>query len=57
MQAKADMDATWAPDFYICTMSNRTIVYKGMLRSVVVGQFYLDLQVSALWLAGSCGLY
>ena len=29
---------------YICTMSSRTIVYKGMLRSVVVPQFYLDLQ-------------
>jgi len=32
-----------APDFYVCTLSNRTIVYKGMLRSVVVGQFFKDL--------------
>lgn len=32
-----------AADFYVCTLSNRTIVYKGMLRSVVVGQFYKDL--------------
>lgn len=32
-------------DFYFCTLSSRTIVYKGMLRSVVVGEFYLDLKV------------
>ena len=31
-------------DLYVCTMSCRTIVYKGMLRSAVVGQFFLDLQ-------------
>ena len=31
-------------DFYICSLSNKTIVYKGMLRSVVVGSFFLDLQ-------------
>lgn len=31
-------------DFYICSFSNRTIVYKGMVRSVVLGEFYLDLQ-------------
>jgi glutamate synthase (ferredoxin) len=30
-------------DFYICSLSNRTIVYKGMVRSAVLGQFYLDL--------------
>lgn len=30
-------------DLYICSMSGRVIVYKGMLRSVVVGQFYKDL--------------
>ena len=28
-------------DLYVCTMSCRTIVYKGMLRSAVVGQFFL----------------
>jgi glutamate synthase (ferredoxin) len=33
-----------AENFYVCTLSSRTIVYKGMLRSVVVGQFYEDLQ-------------
>lgn len=30
-------------DFYICSFSSRTIVYKGMLRSAVLGQFYQDL--------------
>mmetsp|Transcript_9319 Transcript_9319/g.16479 ORF Transcript_9319/g.16479 Transcript_9319/m.16479 type:complete len:1638 (+) Transcript_9319:28-4941(+) len=30
-------------DFYTCSLSSRTIVYKGMLRSVVVGQFFKDL--------------
>jgi len=30
-------------DFYICTFSNRTIVYKGMVRSEVLGSFYQDL--------------
>ena len=31
-------------NFYVCTMSGRTIVYKGMLRSAVVGEFYEDLK-------------
>ncbi len=31
-------------DFYICSFSCRTIVYKGMVRSEILGQFYLDLQ-------------
>ncbi len=34
-------------DFYFCTLSNRTIVYKGMLRSAVVGAFFKDLQNGA----------
>nr|YP_009313660.1 Glutamate synthase [Helminthocladia australis]SCW21914.1 Glutamate synthase [Helminthocladia australis] len=29
--------------FYICSFSSRTIIYKGMLRSAVLGQFYQDL--------------
>ena len=29
--------------FYVCTLSGRTIVYKGMLRSVVVGMYFKDL--------------
>jgi glutamate synthase (ferredoxin) len=30
--------------FYICSFSCRTIVYKGMVRGEVLGQFYEDLQ-------------
>ena len=30
-------------DFYICSLSKNTIVYKGMVRSAVLGQFYQDL--------------
>lgn len=30
--------------FYICSFSCRTIVYKGMVRSSVLGEFYNDLQ-------------
>nr|WCH58089.1 glutamate synthase [Cystoclonium purpureum f. stellatum] len=29
--------------FYICSFSSRVIVYKGMVRSEVLGQYYLDL--------------
>ncbi|MGK7886139.1 MAG: glutamate synthase central domain-containing protein, partial [Crocosphaera sp.] len=32
-----------ADDFYICSFSCRTIVYKGMVRSEVLGEFYQDL--------------
>ena len=39
-------------DFYVCSMSSRTIVYKGMLLAEQVGEYYLDLMdekvVSAL---------
>ncbi|MEH1964682.1 MAG: glutamate synthase-related protein [Nostoc sp.] len=31
-------------EFYICSLSNRTIVYKGMVRSAVLGSFYDDLK-------------
>eukprot|EP00245_Coleochaete_scutata_P012805 TRINITY_DN501_c2_g4_i1.p1 TRINITY_DN501_c2_g4~~TRINITY_DN501_c2_g4_i1.p1 ORF type:complete len:1642 (-),score=381.86 TRINITY_DN501_c2_g4_i1:1105-6030(-) len=34
----------WSDELYFCTLSSRTIVYKGMLRSAVVGHFYLDLK-------------
>ena len=41
-----------AEDFYICSMSSRTIVYKGMLLAEQVGEYYHDLMdervVSAL---------
>ncbi len=33
-----------SPDFYFCSFSSRTIVYKGMVRSVVLGNFYLDFK-------------
>eukprot|EP01025_Chloroclados_australasicus_P037806 TRINITY_DN3866_c0_g1_i1.p1 TRINITY_DN3866_c0_g1~~TRINITY_DN3866_c0_g1_i1.p1 ORF type:complete len:1631 (-),score=271.67 TRINITY_DN3866_c0_g1_i1:306-5198(-) len=41
---KVDRLGDVAPDFYICSLSNKTIVYKGMLRSAVVGEFYEDLK-------------
>ena len=31
-------------DFYTCSFSCRTIVYKGMVRSAVLGEFYQDLK-------------
>ncbi|KAJ6823300.1 ferredoxin-dependent glutamate synthase, chloroplastic-like [Iris pallida] len=34
----------WRDELYFCSLSNQTIVYKGMLRSEVLGHFYLDLQ-------------
>jgi glutamate synthase (ferredoxin) len=34
-------------DFYVCSFSCRTIVYKGMVRSEILGAFYEDLQDSA----------
>ncbi|MEB3340114.1 glutamate synthase large subunit [Okeania sp.] len=33
----------WGIDAYICSFSCRTIVYKGMVRSAVLGEFYIDL--------------
>jgi glutamate synthase (ferredoxin) len=33
-----------SPDFYFCSFSARTIVYKGMVRSEVLGNFYLDFK-------------
>jgi glutamate synthase (ferredoxin) len=34
-------------EFYTCSFSCRTIVYKGMVRSAVLGEFYQDLKNSA----------
>lgn len=45
-KAKVGPLGQFAPDFYLCSLSNRTIVYKGMLRSVVVGAFFKDLKDS-----------
>jgi glutamate synthase (ferredoxin) len=33
----------WSEHCYICSFSCRTIVYKGMVRAVVLGEFYQDL--------------
>ncbi|XP_078442782.1 ferredoxin-dependent glutamate synthase, chloroplastic-like isoform X2 [Wolffia australiana] len=41
---KAASSEKWSSDLYFCSFSNQTVVYKGMLRSEVLGQFYLDLQ-------------
>ncbi|XP_073017291.1 ferredoxin-dependent glutamate synthase, chloroplastic-like [Primulina eburnea] len=35
---------TWGSEVYFCSLSNQTIVYKGMLRSEILGRFYFDLQ-------------
>lgn len=37
----------WTESFHICSLSSRTIVYKGMVRSAVLRSFYPDLQNSA----------
>lgn len=34
----------WGNELYFCSLSNQTIIYKGMLRSEVLGRFYYDLQ-------------
>jgi glutamate synthase (ferredoxin) len=36
----------WQQDFYIVSLSNSTIVYKGLVRSEVLGEFYEDLKNS-----------
>ncbi|GJN33317.1 hypothetical protein PR202_gb21903 [Eleusine coracana subsp. coracana] len=41
---RAAKSESWSDELYFCSLSSRTIVYKGMLRSEVLGQFYLDLQ-------------
>lgn len=42
--ARSTVGKRLADDFYICTFSCSTIVYKGMVRSVVLGEFYEDLK-------------
>lgn len=42
--ARSTVGKRLADDFYICTFSCSTIVYKGMVRSVILGEFYQDLQ-------------
>jgi glutamate synthase (ferredoxin) len=43
-KAIAQTSTDWAKDFYVCSLSGRTIIYKGMVRSAVLSEFYLDLQ-------------
>ncbi|AFZ57943.1 glutamate synthase subunit alpha [Anabaena cylindrica FACHB-243] len=38
-------------EFYVCSLSVRTIVYKGMVRSSVLGEFYEDLKNPAFKIA------
>jgi len=42
--ARSRVGKQLAQDFYICSFSCRTIVYKGMVRSAILGEFYQDLQ-------------
>ncbi|MGL5832790.1 MAG: glutamate synthase large subunit [Waterburya sp.] len=41
--ARSRVGKKLADDFYICSFSCRTIVYKGMVRSSILGEFYQDL--------------
>ncbi len=41
--ARSRVGKELSDDFYICSFSCRTIVYKGMVRAVVLGEFYQDL--------------
>lgn len=41
--ARSRVGKNLSDDFYFCSFSCRTIVYKGMVRSVVLGEFYQDL--------------
>ena len=39
-----ESDIVWQEELYFCSFSSRTIVYKAMVRSAVLGDFYLDLK-------------
>lgn len=41
--ARSRVGKRLSDDFYICSFSCRTIVYKGMVRAEILGQFYKDL--------------
>ncbi|AFZ21818.1 glutamate synthase-related protein [Allocoleopsis franciscana] len=41
---ESDDTVKGSDDFYVCSFSTRTIVYKGMVRSAVLGEFYTDLK-------------
>lgn len=44
MAERAAQAQPWGSDLYFCSLSTHTIVYKGMLRSEVLGAFYKDLR-------------
>ncbi|GMY19377.1 ferredoxin-dependent glutamate synthase, chloroplastic [Fagus crenata] len=41
---RAVSSESWGNELYFCSLSNQTIIYKGMLRSEALGLFYSDLQ-------------
>ncbi|KAL6530542.1 Ferredoxin-dependent glutamate synthase [Orobanche minor] len=41
---RAASSEPWGNELYFCSLSNQTIVYKGMLRAEALGRFYFDLQ-------------
>ncbi|WP_392345325.1 glutamate synthase large subunit [Parasynechococcus sp.] len=43
-RVRAALGAEVAQDVYVASLSSRTVVYKGMVRSEVLAQFYTDLQ-------------
>jgi glutamate synthase (NADPH) large chain len=38
------VDEAHLPDFYLCSFSAKTLIYKGMFRAELVDDFYLDLK-------------
>ena len=34
----------WGHNYYMCSFSTRTIIYKGMVRGAILGEFYQDLK-------------
>ena len=42
--AEASASDSGLKEFYVCSFSNRTIVYKGMVRGEVLGEFYEDFK-------------
>ena len=43
-RVRAALGAEVAQDVYVASLSSRTVVYKGLVRSEVLAQFYADLQ-------------
>lgn len=44
VKAIRGLNQTSLTDFYVCSLSSRTIIYKGMVRSAVLAEFYADLK-------------